>query len=216
MNSSLALDLSPTFFHPLLRTTRSRTTPEAPSSDSITSAPSKSKLSTVMPSPLIISEDRDDIFIFDGSGKCFLYSAGHTTNDGFKTTSGPATTLIPSNSTGSASSILQPIEVIIFRVAAYWSASPVAATPGAVPLLCSFTPSAVAFFTGEKHNSAAILVNPTHFDSSLFKIVGKSCIIHSNLVGFLKIVFASSAYLGLTNSGIAPWVRSIALVYGLS
>lgn len=42
--------------------------------------------------------------------------------------------------------------------------------------------------------------------SPLVKSLGNSYIIHSNLVGLLKVVFVESAYLGLINSGITPSV----------
>ena len=49
-------------------------------------------------------------------------------------------------------------------------------------------------------------MNPT-FSPSVNNL-GRSCMRPSNLVGDLNLVLASSAYLGLTNSGIKPFVLS--------
>jgi len=58
------------------------------------------------------------------------------------------------------------------------------------------------FLTAENDNQRSICVKPT----LLFGVnnFGKSCIMHSRRVGFLNVVFSSSAYFGFTNSGIFP------------
>mmetsp|Transcript_35471 Transcript_35471/g.72583 ORF Transcript_35471/g.72583 Transcript_35471/m.72583 type:complete len:238 (-) Transcript_35471:1152-1865(-) len=206
--TSSALDSTGANSHPLFFTTRPSIVPEAPSSHLMTRAPSRSKLLITTSFPFTIREDRDEILISEGDGNLALYSPGQETKSGLSTRAGPRTTLMPLYSVALGSSTLHPIDCMIFLIAQYWSASPLAATPGCVPFFCSAAPSIVAFLTGEKHISAAALVNPALSASSPSNTVGKSCIMHSSLVGFLKAVLVSSLYLGLTNSGMAPLVRS--------
>ena len=70
------------------------------------------------------------------------------------------------------------------------------------PLATLAAASTILFFNAEKHINLGKVVNPTL--SSFIRSLGKSYIIHSNLVGLLNLVFVSSAYFGLTNSGIKP------------
>mmetsp|Transcript_98883 Transcript_98883/g.247966 ORF Transcript_98883/g.247966 Transcript_98883/m.247966 type:complete len:290 (+) Transcript_98883:495-1364(+) len=66
--------------------------------------------------------------------------------------------------------------------------------------------SAKLFFTHVKHIMRSSCEKPTL--SSGPQSRGKSCIMHSNLVGDLNLVLPSSAHLGLTNSGTMPPVVS--------
>mmetsp|Transcript_24926 Transcript_24926/g.53761 ORF Transcript_24926/g.53761 Transcript_24926/m.53761 type:complete len:228 (+) Transcript_24926:574-1257(+) len=182
-------------------------TPDAPSSHLTTNAPSSSKLSITKPSPLKTREDLPEICTADGFGNFFLNSLAHAAKLGFRTQSGPDPISIPLNVTFVPSCTLHPRERSISQTALLWSASPEAADPDDVPFACNATPSAVAFFTGEKHSSLAKLVNPTFSASDPLRTVGKSCIMHSSRVGFLNMVFSASLYLGFTNSGMTPFVR---------
>ena len=65
-------------------------------------------------------------------------------------------------------------------------------------------PSFTLFLHVEKQNHFSYILNPTF--SLLVSNFGNSCIMHSSLVGDLNVVFVASAYLGLTNSGISPFV----------
>jgi len=65
--------------------------------------------------------------------------------------------------------------------------------------------------TAVKLNHLANYVNPT-LDSYVYMVL-KSCIKHSSLVAALKTVLATSAYLGLTNSAIAPPFLLSASIY---
>mmetsp|Transcript_49342 Transcript_49342/g.138766 ORF Transcript_49342/g.138766 Transcript_49342/m.138766 type:complete len:212 (+) Transcript_49342:315-950(+) len=69
-----------------------------------------------------------------------------------------------------------------------------------------FTASAKLFLTQVKHMSRSSCEKPTL--SPTLQSLGNSCIMFSRRVGDLNFVFASSAHLGLTNSGITPPVVS--------
>ena len=58
------------------------------------------------------------------------------------------------------------------------------------------------FLTGEKENQRSNEEKPTA--TSGVSIFGKSCIMHSRRVGFLKSHLSASLYFGLTNSSTTP------------
>mmetsp|Transcript_9379 Transcript_9379/g.22795 ORF Transcript_9379/g.22795 Transcript_9379/m.22795 type:complete len:220 (-) Transcript_9379:82-741(-) len=201
-----------TWTHPSFSTTRSRIVTVSPGAASTTRAPSRSRLSMTTPDPFTTNVDRDEIFTRSGNGNRALSSPGQHANSGDTTMAGPGTTSIPLYATGSASATVQPRLRRKIRGAVYWSASPVAAVPGGVPLAWRAAPSVTAFLTGLKQMLASAWVNPTWVDSLAFRTVGNSCIMHSSRVGFLKTVLVLSLYLGLTKSGMTPWVRSRTLL----
>jgi hypothetical protein len=70
------------------------------------------------------------------------------------------------------------------------------------------------FFTGEKEYHVSYVVKPT--TPLAVRSLGYSYIMHSRRVGALNLFLASSAYLGLTNSGMTPLVLSRLATYSAS
>mmetsp|Transcript_43042 Transcript_43042/g.136021 ORF Transcript_43042/g.136021 Transcript_43042/m.136021 type:complete len:215 (-) Transcript_43042:1314-1958(-) len=132
-----------------------------------------------------------------------LMSDKEVPKEGRRTTIGLKSSLIPAYVPACPTSgILAPAICSILVLSAMASRSAVPALSGGRPFSDLAAASWMLFLTGEKQIHRSRVVKPT-LDSVLSRR-GKSCIMHSSLVGLLKACFDASAYLGFTNSFTRP------------
>mmetsp|Transcript_11994 Transcript_11994/g.39400 ORF Transcript_11994/g.39400 Transcript_11994/m.39400 type:complete len:361 (-) Transcript_11994:888-1970(-) len=200
-----------THSHPSLTTEASRTTTWAPGAARMVKAPSSVSDSSVMSPSRRRCERRDTET--DGD-TLFISSSTVSAKRGESEMAGRRRRRRPTNRSGSPCSTFAPASLSSRALASYTAASPAPGDAAYVPFACSFTASSMLFFTGENENQRSKSVNPTLASGG--KSFGRSCIMHSSRVGFLKLFLAASAYFGLTNSGIEPPVAASADAYGCS
>mmetsp|Transcript_64569 Transcript_64569/g.158945 ORF Transcript_64569/g.158945 Transcript_64569/m.158945 type:complete len:256 (-) Transcript_64569:1076-1843(-) len=197
---------------PLFLTSRLLTTTLAPRIALITRAPSTCTLPSNWMSPssstaeLALISTSAPLPIRSFTSVTHVPKAGESTHSGANERGTPA--YVPF---GPSSGIFTPAmrSILVLRYMASRSAVP--AHSGGRPLEALAAASTRLFLTGEKHSHLSSWVKPTGASGGRRR--GKSCIMHSRRVGFLKVVLDASAYFGLTNSFMTPLVLSSVSAY---
>mmetsp|Transcript_41527 Transcript_41527/g.101377 ORF Transcript_41527/g.101377 Transcript_41527/m.101377 type:complete len:231 (+) Transcript_41527:198-890(+) len=189
--------------HPSFWTLRHLTVTDAPLTALISRAPSSLRMPSIATSPSRRSALLPVTTTSASDPILLLMSEREVPKEGSSITSGEKLSGTPPNDpTVPSSGIDTPdmLKILAFMYIASLSAVP--AHSGGSPEEAFAAASESKFLTGEKHSHLSTWVNPTLASGGSNR--GKSCIMHSSRAGFLKAVFVSSEYLGLTNSDTLP------------
>mmetsp|Transcript_61974 Transcript_61974/g.145774 ORF Transcript_61974/g.145774 Transcript_61974/m.145774 type:complete len:210 (-) Transcript_61974:1227-1856(-) len=193
--------------HPSFATVSFLIVTVAPGNARITNAPSSSSLPSMRTSPSRTRALRAEILMSASADTLALTEERQVPKEGCRMTIGVKVCLIPPKLVSTPSSAtLAPAMASSFALSAIASLSPDPALSTGMPCSPLILASAMLFLTGEKQTKRSNCVKPTL--ASAGRSSGKSCIMHSRRVGFLKAVLVPSVYLGFTNSFIFPEVAS--------